>query len=328
MRHFTRAAAVASAALLALSACAQDQPGDEGGDAFPTKAGLQLVAPAAPGGGWDGTARALQKAIEDEKVADDVQVVNVEGAGGTIGLSRFVSADDRKQLMVMGATLVGATLANDSDVTLDDAVPVARLTSEYHVLVVPKNSPYKTLDDFTAAFKADPGSQAIGGGSAGGTDQVTAGLYAEAVGVDPTKVNYIPFSGGGEALAAIVGGKVKAGISNVNEWAGQIESGDLRVLAVSAPEPLASLDAPTFTEQGVDVVLANWRGVLAPPSTTDAQVEQIQDFLAEVHESDAWKQTLETNGWEDSFMVGDDVEPFFDEQSEQIQSTLEQIGLV
>jgi putative tricarboxylic transport membrane protein len=319
--------AAAAAASLVLAGCAQEKPSSEAGGGFPDGP-LQLIAPAAPGGGWDGTARAMQSAIDANKLADNAQVVNVEGAGGTIGLARFVSSDDSKQLMVMGATLVGAIETNKSKVSIDDVVPVARLTSEYHVLVVPKNSPFKTLDDFTAAFTKDPGGTSIAGGSAGGTDQVTAGLYAEAVGVDPKLVNYIPYSGGGEALAAILGGKVKGGISNVQEWGGQIESGDLRVLAVSSPEPLKTLDAPTFTEQGVDVVLANWRGVLAPPSTTPEQVAEIQDFLTEMHDSPEWKDVLEKNGWEDSFMVGEDVEPFFDDQVVQINETLAKIGLV
>lgn len=324
--HRLATAAIAGLTVLSLAACAQDQSSASGD--FPAQGQLQLIAPAAPGGGWDGTARALQAAVDGNELADNTQVVNIEGAGGTVGLARFVADDDAKQLMVMGATLVGAIEVNGSERTIDDVVPVARLTSEYHVLVVPKNSPFKTLDDFTKAFKSDPGGNAIAGGSAGGTDHMTAGLYAEAVGVDPSKVNYIAYSGGGEALAAILGGKVAAGISNVQEWRGQIDSGDLRVLAVSSAEPLDSLDAPTFVEQGVDVELANWRGVLAPPSTSEEEVEQIQDFLTEVHDSEQWQDTLEKNGWEDSFLVGDEVEPFYDEQEKQIQETLNKIGLV
>ncbi len=323
--------AVAGASGLLLVACGQDAPGSEaedGGGGYPPQGQLQVIAPAAPGGGWDGTARAMQAVIDTTELASNTQVVNIDGAGGTIGLSRFVSNDDPNQLMVMGATLVGAIEVNGSEQTIEDVVPVARLTAEYHVLVVPKDSPFQTLDDFTQAFKADPGGTAIGGGSAGGTDHMTAGLYAEAIGVDPTKLNYIPYSGGGEALAAILGGKVAGGISNVQEWAGQIESGELRVLAVSSPEPLESLDAPTFIEQGVDVELANWRGVLAPPGTSEEDRAEIQDFLTEMHDSQEWQDTLEKNAWEDYFLVGDDLDPFFAEQTQQIQQTLAKIGLV
>ncbi|GLY16932.1 tripartite tricarboxylate transporter substrate binding protein [Kineosporia rhizophila] len=320
-------AGLGAVALTTLTACGQEAPTNSA-SGFPSTGRLQIIAPAAPGGGWDGTARSLQTAIEDSDLVKNTQVINVEGAGGTIGLARFVADDDPKQLLVMGATLVGAIAVNQSQITIDDAVPVARLTGEYHVLVVPKDSKFQTLADFTEAFKSDPGGHAIAGGSAGGTDQVTAGLYAEAVGVDPREVNYIPYSGGGEALAAILGGKVAAGISNVQEWGGQIESGDLRVLAVSAPERLDSLDAPTFQEQDVDVELANWRGVLAPPGTSDEQVEDIQQFLTEVHGTPQWKEALESNGWEDTFLVGAEVEPFFREQSAEIRETLTKIGLV
>lgn len=322
-------AALGGVSALVLAACGQEAPSSAGGAGdFPAQGRLQIIAPAAPGGGWDGTARGMQAVIDELELANNTQVINMDGAGGTIGLARFVANDDPTQLMVMGATLIGAIEVNESTATIDDVVPVARLTSEYHVLVVPKDSPYKTLDDFTKAFKKDPGSMAIGGGSAGGTDHMTGGLYAEAVGVDPTKLNYIPYSGGGEALAAILGGKVSGGISNVQEWAGQIESGDLRVLAVSSPERLDSVDAPTFKEQGVDVELANWRGVLAPPGTSDEERKQIQGFLTEMHESEQWQDALKKNGWEDSFMVGEEVDPYFEEQTAEIQQLLKKIGLV
>ena len=318
---------VAGICAASLAACGQEAPTNSA-SGFPDTGRLQIIAPAAPGGGWDRTARSLQKAIEDSDLVKNTQVINIEGAGGTIGLARFVADDDPKQLLVMGAVMVGAIAVNQSQITLEDAVPVARITGEYHVLVVPKDSEFKTLADFTEAFRADPGGHASAGGSAGGTDQVTAGLYAEAVGVDPTEVNYIPYSGGGEALSAILGGKVAAGISNVQEWGGQIESGDLRVLAVSSPQRLGSLDAPTFREQGVDVELANWRGILAPPGTSPEEVEDIQQFLTEVHDSPQWKATLAANGWEDTFLVGDEVKPFFDLQSAEIRETLTKIGLV
>lgn len=327
---FRRLGAIVVSGLLsaaALAACGQEAPTNSA-SGFPATGRLQIIAPAAPGGGWDGTARGLQQAIDDSGLVKNAQVINIEGAGGTIGLARFVADDDPKQLLVMGATLVGAIAVNQSQITLEDAVPVARLTGEYHVLVVPRDSEFQTLADFTEAFRGDPGGHPIGGGSAGGTDQVTAGLYAEAVGVNPTEVNYIPYSGGGEALAAILGGKVAAGISNVQEWGGQIESGDLRVLAVSSPERLDSLDAPTFIEQDVDVELANWRGILAPPGSSAEDVADIQQFLTEVHDTPQWKEALAANGWEDTFLVGEEVEPFFDEQAAEIRETLTKIGLV
>ncbi len=196
---------------------------------------LTIIAPAAPGGGWDQTARSLQAALQTEGLAKNVQVINVPGAGGTIGLAQFVSQrkGDPKALIVGGYVMVGAILTNASPVTLDQVTPIARLTGEYEAIVVPTTSPIKTIGDLVAQLKADPGTVSWGGGSAGGTDHITVGLIAKAAGVDPTKINYIPFSGGGEALAAIVGGKVTAGISGYGEFEQQVKAGKLRVLAVS-----------------------------------------------------------------------------------------------
>ncbi|WP_109471677.1 tripartite tricarboxylate transporter substrate binding protein [Ornithinimicrobium cavernae] len=326
-----RVIAVTAAAVIALSACGQNAPdtqSDGEAAAYPPGGSLEIIAPAGAGGGWDGTARSLAQVAQGEGLASDVQVINIEGAGGTIGLARFATDDKEGQLMVMGATMVGAIQTNKSDTTLEDVVPIATITSEHHVLVVPKDSPYETLEDFTEAFKADPGGNSIAGGSAGGSDHITAGLYAEAIEVDPTKVNYVPFSGGGEALAAILGGQVAAGISNPQEWAAQIDSGDLRVLAVTAPERLESLDAPTFTEQGVDVTFGNWRGIVAPPGTTDEQKTAITEMLTKLHDSEAWQEQLETNGWGDDFRTGDEAAAFFDEQTVQIEETLKTIGLL
>ncbi len=323
--------AVGLAALL-LTACGQEQPGSpsESGEAaaYPSAA-LQLIAPAAPGGGWDSTARSLQAAIEGSDLAPEgVEVINIAGAGGTIGLSQFVGETDPHTLMVTGATLVGAIETNASANTLEEVVPIARITEEHHVVVVPADSPFQDMGDMVEAMKADLGSVSIAGGSAGGTDQITAGLIAKAAGVDPAGVNYVAFSGGGESLAAILGGQVSAAISNVQEYAPQVEAGELRALAVTSPEPIEGFDAPTLVEQGIDVTFAHWRCILAPPGTTEEQVEQITAFLDEVHGSDAWQQTLEDQGWTDAYLSGSEFDSFLDEQIVSIRDTLTEIGLI
>ena len=326
----TRTFGALGLAAVLLTACGQQQPGASGGEggSYPSAA-LQLIAPAAPGGGWDGTARALQSAIEGgDLAAEGAEVVNIAGAGGTIGLSQFVTEEDPNTLMVTGATLVGAVETNESSVTLEEVVPIARLTEENHVVVVPADSPFQDMGDLVAAMKADLGAVSIAGGSAGGTDQITAGLIAQAVGVDPAGVNYVAFSGGGEALSALIGGQVSAGISNVQEWAGAIEDGTLRALGVAAEEPVEGLDAPTLAEQGVDVTFANWRCILAPPGTSDEQVEQITAFLDEVHGSEAWQQALADNGWTDAYLTGPEFDSFLDEQLTSIRDTLTDLGLV
>ena len=227
--------------------------------------GLDIIAPANPGGGWDQTARAMQAALQADKLASGVQVENIGGAGGTIGLAQFVSSKGKKgdAVLVGGLVMVGAILTNKSPVTLANVKPLARLTGEYELIVVPTDSPIQSMADLTAKLKEDPGSVSWGGGSAGGTDHILAGLIAKAAGVDPTKVNYIAHSGGGEALSAILGGHVTAGISGYEEFAPQIAAGKLRGLAISSDERLPGIDVPTLKEQGIDVSLVNWRGVFA-----------------------------------------------------------------
>src|SRR5690554_3299430 len=291
---------------------------------------LRLMAPAAPGGGWDGTARAMQSALQEAGLVRNVEVFNVPGAGGTIGLAQLATAESGSEdlLMVMGLVMVGAILSNDSPVTLANTTPIARLTAEYEVIVVPASSPYQTLQDLIDAFREDPGAVSWGGGSAGGTDHILAGLLANAVGVDPTLVNYVAFSGGGEALASILGGQVTAGISGYSEWAGQIESGDLRVLAISAPEPVPGIDAPTLREAGVDLELANWRGVVAPPDISDEARERLVELVDQLAQSEEWQQQLEQFGWIPAYMSGDEFVAYLQEEDARVTEVLRDIGLV
>lgn len=301
-----------------------------GGEIQPPQS-LRLLVPAAPGGGWDQTARLMQKVFQEEGIIPgSIEVKNVGGAGGTIGLAELVNKEKGKGdiLMTMGLVMVGAIETNHSQVTLADATPIARLTAEYEVIVVPKDSPYKTLQDLIEAFKKDPGSIAWGGGSAGGTDHMLVGLIAQAVGVDPSKINYVPFAGGGEALAAILGGHVTAGVSGYGEFAAQIEAGELRALAISAPERVGGIDVPTLKEQGVDVELLNWRGVMAPPGISEEQRAALLEAVERLHASEAWQKALEENQWDDVYLAGDDFAAFLEEEVQRVRNVLKDIGLV
>lgn len=300
------------------------------GTAFAQTASYEIMAPAGPGGGWDQTARAMQATLQDAKIAGDVEVINVPGAGGTIGLAQFVSQDkgDASKLIVGGYVMVGAILTNNSPVTLDDVTPIARLTGEYEAIVVPAASPYKTIADLAAALKQDPGSVAIAGGSAGGTDHIVAGLLAKAAGADPKAVNYIAFSGGGEALAAILGGQVAAGISGYGEFESQISAGALRLLAVTSAERLPGIDAPTLKESGLDVVLQNWRMVAAAPGITDEEKATVTADITKMVESAEWKAVLERNGWENTFLAGDAFKTELGANIAATKTILQDIGLV
>ncbi|MCO6051409.1 tripartite tricarboxylate transporter substrate binding protein [Mesorhizobium sp. RP14(2022)] len=293
-------------------------------------ADYKIIAPAAPGGGWDQTARSMQSALQDDGISPSVQVTNVPGAGGTIGLAQFVNqaSGDPEQLIVGGYVMVGAILTNNSPVTLEQITPIARLTGEYEAIVVPAASEIKDMAGLVEKLKSDPGSVSWGGGSAGGTDQITAGLIAKAVGVDPTKVNYIAFSGGGEALAAILGNQVTVGISSYSEFASQVQAGTLRLLAVSSDERLTGVEAPTFKEAGVDVSIQNWRMVAAAPGISDEQKATITADVDKMVKSEAWKKILADKGWADTYLAGDEFVAQLKKDQEATATILKEIGLV
>jgi putative tricarboxylic transport membrane protein len=289
---------------------------------------LRLIAPAAPGGGWDQTARVIQQALLSSGLARTVSVENIPGAAGTIGLARFVSAEQGNgdTLMASGLIMLGAIATYRSALTLGDVTPIARITGEYEILVVPVASPFRTLDDFLGAFKANPESISWGGGSAGGTDQILAGLVADAVGIDPGRVNYIAFSGGGESMSAILGGQVSVGINGLAEFAPQIESGIVRVLAISSGERLPGLEAPTLREQGVDVELENWRSLVAPPGVSAADRVRLEALVGAMVRSPEWKEVLARYRWNDRYLAGPAFVRFVDDEEARVQAILHQLG--
>ena len=294
---------------------------------------LTIVAPAAPGGGWDQTARVMQQVLRASGLAASVPVVNAPGAAGTIGLARFVSADagNGNALLVTGLVMVSGIATNNSPVTLADVTPIARLSGEYEVVVVPKASPFRTLGDVVTAFKANPRGISWGGGSAGGTDEILVRLLADAAGVPRSGVNYIAYSGGGQALAAVLGAHVSAGVSGLGEFAAQLESGDLRALAISAPERIAATPRsdsaghgfdpstiPTIREQGLDVVLMNWRGVVAPPGISRAERRDLESLISNMSKSREWQDALTRNGWTDLTLVGDAFGTFITDETRRV----------
>ncbi|MDD2867133.1 tripartite tricarboxylate transporter substrate binding protein [Neomegalonema sp.] len=290
---------------------------------------LTITVPANPGGGWDQTGRAMAEVLQGEKLARSVEVDNVAGAGGTIGLAQFASRPGEPDaLLVMGLVMTGAILTNNSPVTLESTTPLARLTSEYEGLVVPADSPLKTVGELVEKLKADPASVSWGGGSAGGTDHILAGLVMKAVGADTSKLNYVAHSGGGEALASILGGHVTVGVSGVGEFVEQAKTGKLRFLAVSSDARIDGVEAPTLAESGVDVVLGNWRGVVGAPDIDDEERAALLVTLDAMAATEAWKKILSARGWTDAYLSGDAFAEFLKEDDARVVQTLKDIGLV
>jgi putative tricarboxylic transport membrane protein len=291
---------------------------------------LKVMAPAAPGGGWDGTARSMQQALTSAGIAKSVQVNNVTGAGGTIGLAQLINSGkgDGSQLMVNGFVMLGAILTNKAPVSLDQTTPIARLTAEALVFAVPTESPIKSASDLIAAIKADPARVTWAGGSAGGVDHIASALMTKAAGVDPTRINYIPFSGGGEALAAMLGGRVTVGVSGYGEFEGQIKAGKLRAIAVTSERRLEGVAVPTLKEQGIDLAVMNWRSVVAPPGITADQRKVLLEAIDKMVKSKEWAEILKARGWDDAYLPGDAFGTFLKTETVRVTDILKSVGLV
>ena len=323
----------AVAAGLVLTGCGTTADGGSasgggGGEDGPIS-GLQVMVPNSPGSGYDTTARAWAQVMEDEGLAEGVEVFNLEGAGGTVGLQRLVNEEgNAEMLMQMGLGVVGAQYSNQSEATLDQTTPIAKLIEEAEAIVVPADSEFQTLDDLVQGWSEDPGGTPVGGASnPGGPDHLTPMLLAEEVGVTPADVNYVAYDGGGELLAGILGGDVAFAATGVGEVSEAAASGDVRILAVTSEEPVEGVDAPTLTDEGVDLTFTNWRGIVAAPGIEDADRERFIDAVTEMHDSDAWQKVLEEQGWTDSFVTGDDFTEYLQSESDRVEGVLSELGL-
>jgi putative tricarboxylic transport membrane protein len=290
---------------------------------------LQMFVPAAPGGGWDQTARTIEQVLKAEKLVANVQITNVPGAGGTVGLPQFINQwrNRPNALMVSGMVMVGAIAANKSPVKLTQTVPIARLTGEFQVLAVPASSPFKTAREFVDALKADPTKVSVAGGSAGGSDHILLGMIGKAVGVAPSKLSYVAYAGGGPAQAALLGAHVAAGISGYGEFAEQIKAGKLRAIAISADKRLPGIDVPTLKEQGIDVELVNWRGVFAPPGTAGERRNALISLVEKMANSEKWQEEAKKRDWTTILLTGDAYAKFIEEETARIETVLKEIGL-
>jgi len=295
-----------------------------------TAQAIKMMIPANPGGGWDSTGRALGKALRDAGVAGAVTYDNKGGAAGAIGLAQFVngSRNDPNAMMVMGAVMLGGIITSKPPVGLDRVTPLARLTSEYNVFVLPSNSPFKTMKDVVEQLKKDPGSVKWGGGSRGSTEHIAAAMIAQKVGVDPSKINYVAFRGGGEAVAAILGGNVTIGGSGYSEFSEYIAAGKMTPIGVTSGERLKGIDVPTLKEQGIDVEIGNWRGVYGAPGISKAQRDALIAMLEKATKSQAWAEALEKNDWTPAWMAGDAFASFVDEEFASLRATMVKSGMV
>jgi len=293
-------------------------------------ANIKMMIPANPGGGWDTTGRALGKAITDSQAADTVSFENKGGAAGALGLAQFVSGSkgDPNALLVMGAVMLGGIITGKPPVSLNQATPLARLTNEYNVFVLPANSPFKTMKDVVEQLRKDPGSVKWGGGSRGSTEHIAAAMIAREVGVDPAKINYVAFRGGGEATAAILGGNVTVGGSGLSEFSEYIKTGKMRAIAMTSGIRMKGVDIPTLKEQGIHVEIGNWRGVYGAGGITPEQRKALTDVVLKAVKSKSWAEAIEKNGWTPSVISGAEFEKFVDDDFASLRATMVKSGMV
>ncbi len=293
-------------------------------------ANVKMMIPANPGGGWDTTGRALGKAMQESGAAATVTYDNKGGAAGALGLAQFVNSSkgDGNALMVMGAVMLGGIITGKPPVSLSQATPIARLTSEYNVFVLPANSPFKSMADVIAQLKKDPGSVKWGGGSRGSTEHIAAAMIAREAGVDPAKINYVAFRGGGEATAAILGGNVTVGGSGYSEFAEYINSGKMKALALTSDVRLKGVNIPTLREQGVNVVIGNWRGVYGGPGISAAQRAALTEIVLKAIKAKSWTEASEKNNWTAAVLTGPAFDKFVDDDFASLRATMVKSGMV
>jgi len=293
-------------------------------------ANLKMMIPANPGGGWDGTGRALGEALRDAGVASSVTFENKGGAAGAIGLAQFYNAakGDPNALLMMGQVMLGGIITGKPPVSVTQLTPIARLTTEYNVFVLPADSPFKSMKDVVEQLKKDPGSIKWGGGSRGATEHIAAAQIAQLVGVPASKINYVPFRGGGEAVAAILGGNVSIGGSGFSEFQQYIEAGKMRAVGITSGQRVKGIDVPTLKEQGINVEIGNWRGVYGAAGITPAQRDALTDMVVKATQSKAWQAALVKNNWTPALLTGKAFDEFVDKDFSALRATMVRAGMV
>ncbi|MET3287644.1 UNVERIFIED_CONTAM: putative tricarboxylic transport membrane protein [Brevibacillus sp. OAP136] len=315
-------------------ATSSEKPQEQAASAYPEKP-ISIIAPSGAGGGLDKTARSLTKILQQTNlVTKTMTVENKPGGGQSVGLADFVTQDTKNsyKLLLPSTPIVINHLKKDgnSPFSHNDMTPLAQLTKDYGAIVVRADSKYKDLQSLFNDLKADPSKFTIAGGSAPGSlDHLTIMMPAVKAGIDPKKIKYISYDGGGEAIAALLGGNADVLATDVSGSGEFVKAGKIRVLAVSSPERLTGLfqETPTYKEAGYDTELVNWRGVFGPKDMSPDAVAFWQDKLKALSQTDEWKQELAANSWDDGYKNADDFKKYLDEQEKMFKDILTQLGM-
>ncbi|MEU6642662.1 tripartite tricarboxylate transporter substrate-binding protein [Saccharomonospora sp. NPDC046836] len=319
-----RAIALSAAIALAVPVAAWDAT--RGSAVGGPTTNLTILVPGSAGSGYDSLARETQQLLRTNGISGNVQVVNIPGASGTVGLKTLVEMSGRDNVVLtLGSAMIGGVEVTRSSTTLDDIRPIISATTDYPVFVLPENSPYSTTEEFLEAWAAAPEEHAIGGGALGNMDHISALALGQAIGIDPADVNYIAYSGGGEVLAALLSGTVAAGVSGYGEISDQLDAGRVTGIGMTAPERIDGVDLPTFAEQGIDIVMTNWRGFAAPPGISDDEHAVLVDMLEEVLTSPEWTEVVARQQWNEFVRTGDELDEFIDGEITRTGTLLEEV---
>ena len=313
-------------AALAMTTAAQAQ------EWTPSKS-IEFIAPANPGGGWDTLVRTMSRVIQQESLADEsFAAINVPGGGGAVAWAQVArDSGNPHKLFATSPPMILVPLAGASRYDHTDFTPIARINTDYSIILVAADSEYQTLDDLFEALKANPGLSVGGGSAPGSMDHISIAGLASAAGMEASAVNYIPFSGGGDAMTNLMGGHIEAVIGGAGEAVGQLgEGSQLRALGVSSEERLGGglAEVPTYQEQGYDYTFDIWRGVMGAPEMPEEAVEYYETLFAEMLETDAWREASDQLGWIDAYQDSETFGAFLDDQQEQFSSVLTDLGLL
>ena len=288
---------------------------------------IDWTVPANPGG-YSLTSNAISDTLKAEGLLSEYTSTFKPGAGGSVGLGAFQEIKGKPEAaLVVGIALTGGMYSNKSPLNLLSSTPIAKVLREYDAIVVPASSKYRTLTQLMDDLKAKPNSVAIAGGSKGGIDHQVIGLLAQKAGIDPTKLNYVVFSGGPEVITSVLSNSTQVGISGSSEFAAFVASGKLRVLGVSSAKSLTGFKGKTFVSQGYDLVYGNWRGIMAPADISAADRLNFIKVIDIMHISPSWKAQLVKNNWDNEFAAGSAFKAFLEKHIPEINAVMKGLGI-
>ena len=288
---------------------------------------IDWTIPANPGG-YSLTANAISDTLKAEGLLGSYTSTFKPGAGGSVGLGAFQEIKGKPEAaLITGIAMTGGLYSNKSTLNLLNSTPIAKVLREYNAIVVPASSKYRTLKQLMDDLKAKPNGVSIAGGSKGGIDHQVIGLLAQTADIDPTKLNYVVFSGGPEVITSLLSGSTQVGVSGSSEFNAFVSSGKLRVLGVSSAKKLTGFKGKTFVSQGYDLVYGNWRGVMAPADLSKADYTNFIKVIDIMHVSPAWMEQLKKNNWDNEFAAGTAFKAFLEKHIPEINKVMKGLGI-